>query len=128
MSGEEVCRLLQRGIGQPLVALECRCANLETVYVSLTKTDKVLVGDQGKTFAYLDLGTDSAHLPVEEIDMDAAEGVCRRPGALLVCDYPEAYPRIECVVIPAGSVAEAVERVAEAVDGVFQLALRDHLK
>jgi hypothetical protein len=131
MSAEEIRRLLQqlqRGIRQPSVALECRCNNLETVYVSLTQADNVLVSDQGETFAYLERGTDSTYRPVEELDLTAAVEACRRSGATLRCDGPEAYPRIECVVGPAGPVAEAVERVAEAVDRVFHLALRDALK
>ena len=131
MSAEEVRELLQQlhlGISQPSVALECRCDNLETVYVSLTQAGAVLVSDQGTTFEYLDRGTDSTYRPTEELDMVAAAEACRRSGVTLRCDDPEAYPRIDCVVVPAGSVAEAVERVAEAVDGVFHLALRDDLK
>jgi hypothetical protein len=130
MSAGEVRGLLQqlqRGIGQP-VALECRCDNLETLYVSLTLAGEVLVSDQGRTFAYLGRGTDSTYRPTEELDMTAAAEACRRSGAALRCDDPEAFPRIECVVDPAGSVAEVVERVAEAVDRVFHLALRDDLK
>jgi hypothetical protein len=124
----ELLQQLERGIGQPSVALECRCDNLETVYVSLTRAGEVLVGDQGRTFEYLGRGTDSTYRPTEALDMAAAAEACRRSGAALRCDDPEAYPRIECVVGPTGSVAEVIERVAEAVDQVFQLALRDDLK
>ncbi len=131
MSAGEVRGLLQqlqRGIGQPSVALECRCDNLETVYVSLTQAGEVLVSDQGRTFAYLGRGTDSTYRPTEELDMAGAAEACRQSGAALRCDDPEAYPRIECVVDPTGSVREVVERVAVAVDRVFHLALRDDLK
>jgi hypothetical protein len=131
MSAGEVWELLQqlrRGISQPSVVLECRCDNLETVYVSPTQAGGVLVSDQGKTFAYLDRRTDSTYQPTAKLDMAAVAEACRLSGATLRCDDPEAYPRIECVVGPEGSVAEAVERVAEAVDGVFHLALRDDLK
>lgn len=131
MSAEEVRRLLrqvQRGISQSSVALECRCNNLETVYVSLTQTDEVLVSDQGRTFAYLDRGEDSTYRSVEQLDIAATAETCRRSGVKLRCDDSEPYPIIECVVVPEGSVAEAVERVAEAIDEVFHLALRDDLK
>jgi hypothetical protein len=131
MSAGEVRELLQqfqRGIGQPSVALECRCDNLETVYVSLTQAGEVLVSDHGRTFAYLGRGTDSTYRPTEELDMAAAAAACRRFGAALRYDDPEAYPSIEYVVDPTGSVAEVVERVAEAVDRVFHLALRDDLQ
>ena len=124
----ELLQQLQRGIGQPSVALECRCDNLETVYVLLTQSSEVLVTDQGETFAYLGRGTDSTYRPTEELDMVAAAEACRRSGTELRCDDPEAFPRIECMVDPIGSVAEVVERVAEAVDRVFHLALRDALK
>jgi hypothetical protein len=131
MRAEEVRELLQRlqrGISQPSVALECRCDNLETVYVSLTQAGEVLVSDQGETFAYLGRGSDSTYRPTKELDMVAASEACRRSGAALRCDDPEAFPRIECVVDTLGSVAEAVGRVAEAVDKVFHLAVRDDLK
>jgi hypothetical protein len=124
----ELLQQLQRGIGQPAVALECRCENLETVYVSLTPPGDVLVSDQGRTFAYLDRGTDSTYRPAEELDMPAAAEACRRSGARLRCDAPDALPRIECVLDSAGSVAEVVGWVAEAIDRVFRLALRDDLK
>lgn len=131
MSAEEVGELLkelQRGIRQPSVALECRCDNLETVYVSLTKAGEVLVTDQGSTFEYLGRGTDSTYRGMEVLDMVAAGDICRRSGVALKCDDSEAHPSIECVVDPIGSVAEAVARVAEAVDKMFHLALRDDLK
>ena len=131
MSAGEVRELfqqLQRGVGQPCLALECRCENMETVYVSLTQAGEVLVSDQGRTFAYLSTGTDSTYRPAEELDMTAAAQVCQQSGAALKCDDPEAYPRIECVVAPAESVAATVGRVAEAVDRVFRLALRDDLR
>ncbi len=124
----ELLQQLQRGIRQPSVALECRCENLETVYLSLTQAGEVLVSDQGRTFAYLGRRTDSTYRPLEELDMVVAAETCRRSGAGLRCDDPEALPSIECVVDPMGSVAEVVERVAEAVDKVFHLALRDDLK
>ncbi len=124
----ELLQQLQRGIGQPSVALECRCDNLETVYVSLTQAGEVLVSDQGQTFAYLGRGTDSTYRLTEELDLTAAAEACRQFGAALRWDDPEAYPRIEYVVDPAGSVAKVVQRVAEAVDRVFHLALRDNLK
>lgn len=131
MSAGEVRELLQqlrRGIGQPSVVLECHCDNLETIYVSLTRAGEVLVSDQGRTFAYLSRGTDSTYRPAEELDMVAAAEACRGSGVGLRCDDPEAFPRIECVVDAAGSIAEVVGRVAEAVDRVFYLALRDDLK
>lgn len=46
----------------------------------------------------------------------------------LKSDDPEAFPRIECVMNPIELVAEVVKRVAEAVDRVFHLGLRDDLK
>src|SRR6516225_2136322 len=97
----ELLRQLQRGIGQPSVALECQCDNLETVYVSLTQSGEVLVSDQGRTFAYLGRGTDSTYRSIEELDMRAAAEACMRSGTTLKCDDPELYPTIECVMTPA---------------------------
>jgi hypothetical protein len=124
----ELLRQLKRGVGQPSVALECRCDNLETVYVSLTQAGDVLVTDQGETFTYLGRGADSTFRPTEELDMVAVAEACRRSGVGLRCDDTEAFPRIECVVDLTGSIGEVVERVAEAVGRVFHLALRDDLK
>ena len=130
MSGSEVRELLQRlrlGIRQPSVALECRCGNLETVYVSLSDAGELLVSDHGKSFAYLSREADATYRPLAALDMAAVEETCRRSGVSLRDDDPEGHPRIECEVMPTGSVADAVGRVAEAVDGLFQLALRDGL-
>jgi hypothetical protein len=131
MGADEIRELLerfQRGIGQSSVALECQCVNLETVYVSLTEAGEVVVSDHRETFAYLGHETDSTYRPMEELDMAAAAEACRQSGAVLRIDDPELYPRIECLVDLTGSVAEVIERVAEAVDRVFDLAVRDDLK
>lgn len=131
MSGSEARELLQRlrlDLGQPSVALECWCDNLETVYVLLSEAGEVLASDRGESFAYLIRGTDGTYQPLAALDMVAVAECCRRSGAALRDDDSEGHPRIECGVAPTGSVAEAVGRVAEAVDGLFQLALRDDLR
>jgi hypothetical protein len=87
----------------------------------------VLVSDGGKSFAYLARGTDSTYRPLVELDVGKVGAACQDAGAILRRDDPEAYPRIERVVDPAGSVAEAVRQVAEAVDGLFNLARRNDL-
>jgi hypothetical protein len=124
----ELLQQLERGIGQRSVALECSCENLETVYVSLTEDGYVLVSDKGRTFAYLNRGTDSIYRPLEELDIVEADKACRELGVKLTCEDPEAFPRIECLVGQMDSVAVTVQQVAEAVDRVFYLAYRDHLK
>ena len=131
MSGSEARELLQRlrlDLHQPSVTLKCRCDNLETVYVLLSEAGEVLASDCGRSFEYLSRGTDATYQPLGALDMGAVAEACRRSGAALKDDDPEGYPRIECGVAPAGSVADAVGRVAEAVDGLFQLALRADLR
>ena len=131
MSGSEVQELLQRlrlSLRQPSVALERRCDNLETVYVLLSEAGRVLVSDCGRSFAYLSRGTDATYRPLGALDAGAVADACRRSGAALRDDDPEGHTRIECAVAPDGSVAEAVRRVAGAVDGLFHLALCDGLR
>jgi hypothetical protein len=123
----ELIRSLQRGIGQAEVALRCEC-NLETVYVSASESGGVRVSDRGESFAYLAHGTDSTFRPVEDLNPAAAAEVCRQSGVVLWSDDPEAFSRIECEVDAEASVAEAISRVATAIDGVFNLALRDNLR
>jgi hypothetical protein len=119
---------LRRGIGQPSVILECCCENLETVYVSLSEADDVLVSDHGKTFEYLSSGTDSTYRPIDDLFMVAAAEACRQLGTNLTSDDRHTFPRIDCPVDSLGSVSAAVEKVADAVDRVFYLALRVDLK
>jgi len=120
----ELLLLLQRGVGQPAVVLECRCDNLETVYVSPCPSGGVVVSDEGESFGYLARGTDSTYQRLDELDLAAVDVVCQEAGATLRRDDPEEYPLIECAVAPGEAVAGAVARVAEAVDQLFKMAMR----
>lgn len=105
MSPIEVRELLQklhRGIGQRSVALECQCDNLETVYVSLTSADEVLVSDSGRTFGYLSRETDSHYRPMAQFDMASVAEACRLAGVSLNSEDPEGHPRIETTTSPTG--------------------------
>lgn len=128
MNGAEAKELLERiklGLRQPTVSIECWCENLETVFVLLADSGEVLVSDGGKSFQYLNRGTDSTYRPVETLQMKEVEAICHRNGVTLIIEDPESFPRMECTVAPNASVADAVERVAEAVDNFFEWARRN---
>ncbi len=125
MTAGEVHDLLQHGVGQSSVALQCQCDNLETVYLSTLPSGGVLVSDEGRSFAYLARGTDRNYLPLDELNMAAVAEACQQAGATLKCDDPESHPSIECETTPGTSIAEIVVQVAEAVDHVFAMAMWD---
>jgi hypothetical protein len=128
MNDAEIKDLLQRlrlGFQQSNVTLKCDCDNLETVYVSLGEDGKVIVSDRGESIAYLSRGTDSTYRPLADSDFERVAEICQRLGVSLVNDDSEGYPRIECERAFDESVTEAIPRVADAVDQLFQFALRD---
>ncbi len=131
MNAQEVKELINRlaaGVGQRAIALQCDCENLETAYVIVDKGGDVLVTDAHKTFQYLHDRPSSTYVPFESLDMDAARQICDDLRVELKPAPPEGYPSIECVVGLGQPIAEAVERVAEAIDRVFELAMRSNLK
>jgi hypothetical protein len=131
MEAQEVKELMSRlgaGVGQRAIALRCECENLETAYVIVDEGGDVLVTDDHRTFQYLDRGTDSTYVPVQSLDMVAARQICDDLRVELKPAPPHGYPSIECVVDLGQPIAEALERVAEAVDRVFELAMRRNLK
>ncbi len=119
---------LAAGVGQQGIALRCECENLETAYVIVDEGGHVLVTDDHRTFQYLDRGTNSTYVPVQSLDMDAVRQICDDLCVQLKPAPPDGYPSIECVVGLGQPIAEAIERIAEAVDRVFDLAMRRDLK
>lgn len=131
MDAREVKELLSRlaaGVRQRAIALRCECENLETAYVIVDEGGDVLVTDDHRTFQYLDRGTDSTYVPVQSLDMVAVRQICDDLRVELKPAPPDGYPSVECVVDLGQPVAEVIERVAEAVDRVFELAMRRDLK
>lgn len=131
MDAQEVKELMSRlaaGVGRQAIALRCECKNLETAYVIVDEGGHVLVTDDHRTFQYLDRGTDSTYVPVQSLDMVAARQICDDLRVELRPAPPDGYPSIECGVDLGQPIAEAIERVAEAVDRVFELAMRRDLK
>lgn len=107
----------QRELGCSEASLRCDCDNLETVYLVL-RQGQIVATDRGETCAYLE--RDEAY----RIERDGIEQHCARHGAALVPGAPDEHPRIECAAAEAPSAAQAVARVAAAVDAVFAAALR----
>ncbi len=131
MNAKEVRELMTRlgsGVGQRGIALRCECENLETVYVLIDGAGDVLVTDHHRTFQYLNDGGDSTYVPVQSLDMAAARQLCDGLRVELKPAPPDGYPSIECVVDSGLPIADAIKRVAEAVDRVFELAMRRDLK
>ena len=131
MDAQEVKELMSRlaaGVGQRAIALRCECENLETAYVIVDEGGDVLVTDDHRTFQYLDGGTDSTYVPVQSLDMVAARHICDDLRVELKSAPPDGYPSIECAVDLGQPIAEVIERVAGAVDRVFELAMCRDLK
>ena len=125
MDAKEVRELMSRlgeGVGQEGVALRCSCENLETVSVVVDENGDVRVTDDHRTFQYLDRGADSAYVPVQSLDMADACHICEELRVELKPAPQDGYPSIECVVDLGQHISEAVERVAQAVDRIFDLA------
>jgi hypothetical protein len=130
MFAPEVQQLLSRlggGVKQR-VSLMCSCENLETVYVHLDDRGSIRVDDNHRTFQYLYREKDSTYVPVETLDLVSIRKLFDELQVDLVDAPPEGYPSIECQLRPEQSIADAVDRVAQAIDGVFHIALRPDLK
>lgn len=125
MDAERVRGLMQQlatGVGQRGVSLRCDCENLETVYLVVEQDGSIRVTDDHRTFQYLERGVDSTYVPIERLSVEAARQVCHELGVELKPASSEGYPSIECVPKPGEPVSAAVQRVAEAIDRVFNLA------
>jgi hypothetical protein len=124
MVANEVQQLLSRlreGISQD-IAIRISCDNLETVYVRLDEGDGIRVDDDHRTFQSLTESNGSTYVQVEKLDLDLVRKVCAELQVELVDAPPEGYPRIECRVEPEQLIAGAVDRVANTIDRVFELA------
>lgn len=131
MDAREIKSLLDRlqvGTGQKAVALRCDCENLETVCITINDADRVCVTDDHRTFQYLARGNDSTYMPLESLDLTSVQRICDS----LAIDFKPApedgFPSLECCPDPDESIKGAIERVAEAVDQVFKLAMRSELQ
>lgn len=130
MFANEVQQLLSRlsdGVEQR-VSLRCDCENLETVYIHLDDHGGVRVDDDHRTFQYLTEENDSTYVPVETLDMASIRKQLAKLQVELVDAPPDGYPSIECRILPEQPIADAVDRVAQAIDRVFYRALRPDLK
>ena len=130
MLADEVQQLLSRlrdGVEQDL-SLRCYCANLETVYIHLDERDGIRVDDDHRTFQYLDKGDDPTYIPVETLDMNSVRKLLGELQVELVDAPPDGHPSIEYRMSPGQPIADAVDRVAQAIDRVFYLAIRPDLK
>ena len=131
MDAKEIKLLLDRlhdGIGQKAVALRCDCENLETVYITINETDDVCVTDYHRTFQYLDRGSDSTYIPLESLNLPSVQSICHSLSIDFKPAPEDGFPSLEYCPDSNESIAGAVERVAEAVDQVFKLAMRPELQ
>ena len=131
MDAEHIGKLmlqLAEGVGQRRIALRCDCENLERVYVIRETGGGIRVTDDHRTFQYLDGGTDSTYVPIASVDLTAARKICQELGVELGSAPPDGYPSIECIPKPGDLVSDVIERVATAVDRIFNLAMRPDLK
>jgi hypothetical protein len=131
MDAKEIKLLLERlrdGIGQKAVALRCDCDNLETVYITINDADEVCVTDDHRTFQYLDRGSDSTYIPLDSLNLSSVQSICDSLSIEFKPAPEDGFPSLECCPDSNESIGEAVERVAEAVDQVFSLAMRPDLQ
>ncbi len=131
MDAKEIKLLLDRlrdGIGQKAVALRCDCENLETVYITINDANDVCVTDDHRTFQYLDRGSDSTYIPLESLNLSSVQSICDSLSIEFKPAPEDGFPSLECCPDPNESIAGTVERVAEAVDQVFGLAMRPDLQ
>jgi len=131
MKAKEISKLLNKlrdALRQPDVTVRCQCDNLETVYIFADQGGGVRVTDDHRTFQYLDTCGNSCYVPVESLDMTVVQRLCEELRVELKPPPPDGYPSIECIVSNGHPVADSVERVAQAVDRVFELAMRKDLK
>jgi hypothetical protein len=131
MFANEVQQLLSRlrdGVEQN-VSLKCSCENFETVYIHLDNHDGIRVDDDHRTFQYLyEKGDGTTYVPVESLDLALIRKLLDEFRVELVDAPPDGYPSIECRLRPEQSIADAVDRVAQAIDRIFYEALRPDLK
>jgi hypothetical protein len=123
---DEVQQLLSRlreGIRQP-VSLECSCDNLETVYVHLESDGRVRIDDDHQTFKYLTVSEDETYVPVDDLDLARVSTLVRDRGLELLEAPEDGFRSIATWLAPEQPIADAVERVADAIDAIFELALR----
>jgi len=109
-------------------ALEVRCENLETVYIHPDDGNGIRVDDGHQTFEYLYREHNATYVPVETLDLAAIRKLFDELQVELVEAPPGGHPGIACRLRPGQSIADAVDRVARAIDGVFYIALRPDLK
>lgn len=120
---EQLLSRLQAGVEQR-VSLRCSCKNLETVYIRLDDYGSIRVDDDHRTFQYLYEQDDSTYVQAETLDLAPIRKLLTELQVELVDAAPHGYPSIECKVRPEQPIADAVERVAQAIDRVFCMALR----
>lgn len=118
---------LRAGVKQH-VSLRCSCENLETVYIHLDDQGNLRVDDDHETFRYLYEANNCTYVPLKALDLDLIREIFRELRVVWVDAPPDGYPGIECRIGPEQPIANAVERVAKAIDRVFFMARRPDLK
>ena len=122
MKPEEISKQLGElasAVGQKEVLLRCECENLETVYILADPSGSILVTDNHASFAYLSKGTDNSYAPLEGINLDSIRRICDKYSVVLSPAPEDGFPAIECIPKQGETVKLAVERVADAIDEVF---------
>jgi hypothetical protein len=100
------------------VALRCDHSNLETVYVSV-REGALVVTDRGETFRYLEPGDNADY---STVSLAQARSICEHHGVEVRSDDPELYATLEREVLKTTPIADAIARVASAVDELFASA------
>ena len=113
---------LESRLGQHAISIRCNCANLEVVYVSLDE------GGQHRTFQYLDVSNDSTYVAVGQIDLAAVAAACTHHGVTMIPAGEDGFPRIEYKPRTDEPIADAIGKVASAVDAVFQIAIHPSVR
>lgn len=119
---------LESRLGQHAISIRCNCANLEVVYVSLDEGGQVCVSDDHRTFQYLDGSNDSTYVAVGQIDLAAVAAACTHHGVALIPAGEDGFPRIEYKPRTDEPIADAIGKVASAVDAVFQIAINPSVR
>jgi len=127
MNSDETKKLIEAlhaGLGQPYIAVRCWCDNLETVFLLVDENGQLCVTDNHETFHYLATAGDKNHVSFNELDMNVVSQICESAGVTLTPETEEDFPSLEIRPSSGQDISEAIERVANAIDAIFELSAR----